>query len=375
MQESVLTGRWWRAKSYELRDGYLRPAAGAGITPYDPLDDHDFHRTRRRDFVPAYLKLARIVDAPASPEVREREIVEWCAEHGLLGLLLHQVQQVRFAPRWQPAIPLSAEAKRALAPMVRAAHAATLPDGTPINWDATRRSQVSLRLTQKLYQRTSSGTFLWGDEQVAVPAVVSQDAQAGDVSDRATWRLAQPGIILQHLATREWEQESLTTTWARFFPEVPQDERETHAYPMPYSAEFWAAYAEPIEEFLTAAGQLRDAFVAASGKRLRGGRPRKAETNPSGGSYRLNALVAPAGPMLFGEETAYEQRLIAPSLLGALALMAQLDLAGQRRFLRCRNDYCSKLFVGTTVQSVYCSTTCRQAHHARRGRRQTGRER
>lgn len=365
MQESALTGGWWRAKRYELRGGYVRPAAGVAIKRYDALDDHDYHRSNRSPgYVPAYLRLARIADAVAPREARELEIVEWCAEYGLLGLLLHQVQQVRFAPRWQLPRPLSAEAKRVLTPIARAALAAKLPDGTPIKLGAARADRERLRLVQKLYQRTSSGTFLWGDEEWVAPAVPSHAAKPGNLADRAMWRLAEPGVILQHLATREWKQEPLTT-WARFFPDVPEIERETHAYPMPYSDEFWAIYAEPIEQFVTAAGLLRDAFVAASGKRLRGGRPPAYEIGLGDGPFRLNALVAPAGPMLFGNSTAYEQRLIAPSLLGALALMAQLDLAGHRRFLRCRNDRCKKLFVGTTVQSAYCSPACRKAQHAR----------
>lgn len=369
MQESVLTGRWWRAKHYELRDGYLRPAGGAAFRSYEPLDDHDFlRRSRRSDFLPAYLRLARIVDMAVSGETREQEILAWCGEYGLLGVLLHQVLQVRFAPRWQPRRTLSAEAKRRLAPIARAARAARLPDGTAIKWEDVS-DPSRLLLTQTLYQRTSYGTFLWGDQQHVVPAVPLRDARPGDLASRETWRLSAPEVIIQHLATREWSHEPLSSTWGCFFPDVPEPDRETYAYPMPYSAEFWAAYAEPIEEFLIAARFLRDAFMAASGKRLRRGRPRSSDLEPRPGPSMLNALVAPAGPILVGSRSTYEQRLVAPSLLGSLALMAQLDLAGHRRFLRCRNSRCSKLFVGNTAQSTYCSTECRQAHYARRSGR------
>jgi hypothetical protein len=37
-------------------------------------------------------------------------------------------------------------------------------------------------------------------------------------------------------------------------------ERETFVYPRPDTLDFWKLYAEPIDEFLTAARQLRDAL-------------------------------------------------------------------------------------------------------------------
>ena len=49
-------------------------------------------------------------------------------------------------------------------------------------------------------------------------------------------------------------------TWARFFPDVAEAERENHQYPQPLTDEFWEQYAEPLDSFLRAVAVLRDAL-------------------------------------------------------------------------------------------------------------------
>ncbi len=54
----------------------------------------------------------------------------------------------------------------------------------------------------------------------------------------------------------DWVKEGLPTTWGRFFPDVPEAERDTYPYPAPCGPEFWRLYAEPVEDFLRAAATL-----------------------------------------------------------------------------------------------------------------------
>jgi len=80
-----------------------------------------------------------------------------------------------------------------------------------------------------------------------------------------------------------------------------------------------------------------------------------------GDPRRLNALVVPAGPALVPYQDGYRQRLIAPSLLGALAVMAQAELSTNSRVIRCRNEKRGRLVVVFSYQSRYCSPRCRYA--------------
>ncbi|OFV88561.1 MAG: hypothetical protein A3J75_04420 [Acidobacteria bacterium RBG_16_68_9] len=138
---------------------------------------------------------------------------------------------------------------------------------------------------------------------------------------------------------------------------MPPARQATYRYPQPYSEEFWRLYAEPIEEVIGAARLLG---AAVSEARVDDKRPR----NAAG----LNALVSLTGPALIPMEEGLIQRLVSPSLLGSLAVMAQIDLASGR-LLRCRNARCETIVVVFSHQAAYCSPQCRYAEVKRRARR------
>ena len=119
MKDTALSGMWWRWSKYEVRDGYVRRAAGATLDPYLPLDQHGSERGRRgREQAPFYASLIELSDnlshgVSGEPDAESNAaIANWCNQHGLLGVLLHQVQEVRFAPRWKRAQPASPSARR-----------------------------------------------------------------------------------------------------------------------------------------------------------------------------------------------------------------------------------------------------------------------
>src|SRR6266540_6845331 len=94
---------WWRFDRYELRDDYIRPAAGARLEEYDPWLPHNLLRGGEPDGEAPYASLPALLEAlevmPAgygasqqpyalTTQGRER-LLAWCGQHGLLGMLPH----------------------------------------------------------------------------------------------------------------------------------------------------------------------------------------------------------------------------------------------------------------------------------------------
>ena len=119
------TFSWWRFSSYELKDGYIRPAPGAKLELYDPWKpyrdswEHDpdsatpFPEKRLQG--PPYLSLLALADevtiAPDRSGLDKKSadrLLKWCSEFGLLGILPQRVQMVALAPRWLPVKPWGA---------------------------------------------------------------------------------------------------------------------------------------------------------------------------------------------------------------------------------------------------------------------------
>ena len=124
---NVVTGGWWRWTRYEIRDGYIRPAPGSRLESYDPRDIWLSTRppakssNQRRSGEPPYQSLLRLLgeleyrrpgDAPLDfkpaqvdlllaplTDESEAKLLEWCAQYGLLGILLHRTVQITLAPR------------------------------------------------------------------------------------------------------------------------------------------------------------------------------------------------------------------------------------------------------------------------------------
>lgn len=87
---------WWRFEEYEAIEGtHIAPAEGAELIRYDPFEDHEeLWMGRSQDDEPPYVKLARV-----NPQ-KVDEIVEWCTEFGLLGILPHRTLEVDLWPEW-----------------------------------------------------------------------------------------------------------------------------------------------------------------------------------------------------------------------------------------------------------------------------------
>jgi hypothetical protein len=306
---------WWRFDRYQIQNGVIRPAAGSRLTWYDPWVTFQQIRNQTNG-QPAYSELTRLASKlNADPATKgylrdlsqesESAILAWCGGHGLLGVLLSRWESVTLSPR--PAGP-----------------------------DRAIRTQVR-------YLRGYGTT-------------IGMVHTKGDLPEARSSVLIHP---LHDLTTKE---EPLVYTWARFFPSVPEQERETFAYPIPYSQEFWELYAEPMSEFWRAARLFTGAVqhLGASAKPIAGGARASTETEALARAQAvdvLNLLRKDVSQVLLDEDGGLRQEWVSPSLLASFAEMFVLDLMAGRRSRYC--ECCGLPFIWESYQARYCSTACR----------------
>jgi hypothetical protein len=379
MEDLLYTGKWWRFGAYEIRDGYIRSAPGARLEEYFPLDDFQAARAAREEQRSPYESLMRVserlsVDAAGqlSPE-STAELLDWCARNGLLGLLLHQVQRAEFAPRWERRVPpkLTPIQREEVCQMVERLSESEDPDlQQAMAWlhpsaKEKLEEKEALYVTQAFYQRTNCGSVVFGRRQNLMRSVPMDRCKLGHVVSERLWPRTTPTVLQQKLLSGDWEYLPVAESWGQFFPDVPEKTRAVHQYPKPYSGAFWEAYAEPLEEFIAGVRAFRRAFLEAAavknGKDMsegaRVGAPRLSA---------LNALKPPVGSGLLRlRDGSIEQKEISPSLLGSLVIMAQQDLASDRRVIRCANARCGLTVVVIGYQTEYCSQQCRYAAQKR----------
>jgi hypothetical protein len=237
----------------------------------------------------------------------EECILKWCADYGLLGLLLHRIETVI----------LPAEQK-------------TLMIGG---------ASVIRGPFHRKYERTNSG---WSTSGVlALPSV------------------APAGVFLRSdLGSFDLTFEKLSRTWGTYFPDVPPEQRDIYQYPIPFTGDFWREYAEPVVNFFGAARKFYEAVETLTKLRTR--------QRLSGDQWRegvaalevINRLAVPVRPMLYRGTKRFEMGWACHSLLAAFAMMVIQDLAGSR-LLECANPSCQSFFVSKAREAKYCSPTCR----------------
>lgn len=325
-------GYWWRAEEYVLQDGYIRPAPGAAFVRYDPWDHYRLARQhgKQEDLTP-YQELLRLADIRfvfnqgrfVAEADDAQKLLEWCNRYGLLGVLFHRVQEVRLAPRWHRMMLLPSPKPNVLFPTQRRiTRAAT-------GW----RSQYIQR----------SHDYVIQDEPDREGSLVEEGLRPADMT---------AGAWVRKIDAFDWQWESLSKTWARFFPDTPREERETREYPLPLSEEFWREYAEPLDQFVNAVRALEDAL-----------RYLQEPTEVRRGRDKINALAGDVNLTLLTSEEGFRQAWVSTSLLGTLAAMAIFDLAGGKRVLRCQT--CGRPFVSGSPSARYCSSTCRHTAQKR----------
>lgn len=349
---------WWRFDAYELRGGYLRPAPGAKLTRYDP-----WARRRARSPLESLMALSNSVpfaaatawvgnplggshrslhgDAGLPDEERDDHdeatqlVLAWCAEHGLLGILLARVISVVLAPvdegpSWLP----------------------------PLYQECFPGSLVYVR-----------GVGGWG----FTVSQLSNDAGREDARGRVlfdpqhTWHQGPSDAI---------RVEPIGETWARYFPDVPRRERSSFQYPKPMTDDFWRLYAEPLHEFVHAAQDLQRAVEA-----IRSPRPGRVppETVRARGEHLLQNIGAHARIALGKAGGQYYEQPLASSLLGVLAIQAVREESARPSSRICARENCGEVFEpkrpGQRYHVTRCQRTAAQARlraKKRRRRRRLG---
>ncbi|MCU1338458.1 MAG: hypothetical protein JWO19_4039 [Bryobacterales bacterium] len=317
-------GDWWRFSLYEIRDGCIRPADGAKLEWYSPWPGFELSRTQTVGQTPAatqpnYQSLMKLVHQleylPGEtryPDCLSQKsqglILDWCQRNGLLGVLLSRWEAISLAPRHD--------------------HAA--------------------RCVQRRYFRGFGQVI-----QVQEITIASEDRNAT--------------VLIHGLDDLTPAEEAPSKTWARFFPSVGFSERDTFAYPQPYTVEFCQLYGERLIDFCNAARLLVGAILHL------GRKPPKITGDPKLARHQaldtINLLRRPVASALdFAENGSVKPSRVAPSLLASFADMFAQDLIYGRPTLQC--TCCGTPFVSSAYQARYCSKTCRLREQKQRLRAQ-----
>jgi hypothetical protein len=320
--KELTSGRWWRWTRYEVRAGSICPAPDAKLRVYDPWQKWQETRPVGRRAYQANDAKATPYDAlfnmlrqlayekgveadfkPAETDMlvgpltadSEQKILDWCHQYGLLGILPHRTLQVTLG---------------------EAAGAQTQYTRMGVGWMATERRQ-----------------------------------------DNPFAPLIKPNAAMRSLQGIGVSSESLLVTWARFFPDVTPNECLIHQYPEPLTEEFWKLYAEPLQDFLSAARALKGILSAIYLSQSRGRKIRDHHAAVTGGLLPIiDALVAPMGlGVQVNRNSRPSVHWVSTSLLSSLTTMLLEDLA-KGTALRCP---CGQLFVSNAYQARYHSKQCR----------------
>jgi hypothetical protein len=306
---------WWRFDRYEIEGAVIRPASGSLLSWYDPWADFQQIRNQTSG-QPAYVELARLASIlradPATKGYLTRlspnscsEILAWCDRHGLLGVLLGRWESVTLSPQ---------------------------------------RNVRDRRLHTQVRYLKGYGTTV------------------GEYETRGDQPPSRSGILIHGLSDLNIKEEVLAETWCCFFPSVPERERESFAYPIPYSQAFWELYAEPVSEFWRGV-KLFAGCVDHLAPAVKSGEKEILETEErrilarSQAVDGINLLRKDVSQVLVDEDDGLRQQWVSPSLLASLAEMFIQDVVAGARAQYC--ECCGKLFITQAYQAVYCSRTCR----------------
>jgi hypothetical protein len=312
---SLASGNWVRFDRYELRNGCIAPVPGTKPHTYDPW----ILAERPYESLTKLVSTADQLTRPAENPALVAGILDWCRQFGLLGVLYHEIHAVTFWPRWYPMEP-----------------------GAPL-----------LHVRQDSYFNIPGA---WSTQQRGLGKFATQGHQAGElVSDsELSSHVRAPFALVTSIDGRSLVEESLSQTWAQYFPDVPLTECATHSYPLPIGPEFWAVYGEPVWKFAMAAWLLGNGLEAITKPTDPGA--------PARGAYRLTQLASQCFPKLEINNKNATHRWVATSLLSSLALRAMEDLA-QAQLHSC--ETCGKMFRAAAYQAKYCSPRCRNTMQKR----------
>ena len=322
-----LVAQWWKFTRYELKDGYIRPAPDATLSAYDPWSEPP------RGADTAYASLANLVprgwdagdNGTVSPDTAAA-VLAWCQQYGLLGVLLQRIEKVVLQAWTEDAKAILQE------------------------WNGTEEERDRYQIRVQ-FRRNPRG---W-QPTIKHDLIVEGESAPDDPA----------GVMLHPIDDSvEMVFEPFGETWARFFPSVPHDQRESYRYPVPLTQKFWALYHEPIEEFIDTAALLEEHLTTlAKDRETVPGFTIRSVDNYALAIHALNEYVETVRWHLQQTPDGMVQRWASPSLFTSLVLMALQDVAGAKRPRICLT--CRRLFVSPAYQARYCSVRCRYTMNKR----------
>ena len=364
----LTTGPWWRFTRYEVSDGLIRPASGAKLERYDPWKEREEGRAAE-SYLPPYVKLARIMSRWSDrgiavlgmPEFH-RDIADWCAQFGLLGILPQLVLSATPAGRWAT-VEVGKHDERAtqtLAPLRPLSGSRLLPQVT--TYERSAAGWRTITTCELPYAAALERWPVGAAEGDILPArlVAEYLVPESDSLPRPGTALIRNVLAGYRLSgVRLWQIVPIEQL-GRFFPAVPAEERATFAYPAPESETFWSQYTEPLVDFYQAALVLTEPIQAM------------AETAQSPwqaveevARERLHDILFGISPRLPQGER-HGVQWWSPSLMAHLAFMALDDIRYGARVACCAR--CHGFFIRRRPDNIYCGLGCAQTARKTRQR-------
>lgn len=351
----VPTATWWKADRYELYRGtHIRPAPNARLQHYDVVQDYrdSWCGTGEAELAYASLQNVDLDDV--------EDVLRWCSEFGLLGVLHHRLVSVALWPTWKPKLFAGLEQLRPWQTVLWGAR----------TWDDFPAESI----------HEDSPSRPNGPELDGIPLEESE-------LPRGRTRLRHPGAVIQSFGTGEVRTVGIVEGYGQFFPHVegiPQwVERESRSH--------WLPYCPPIDEALGTDGRgipkdlERQRFPLPSEpdfrrlyaepwylfKRAARGLHVPEEDSGDPASILTDELrfnlerVSPSAEISQSDAARHAWRI--PSLLSAMSVFILQDLVlGDVRLPSCR--HCGQRFPATRPNTLYCTATCRRTAEKNRER-------
>ena len=340
---------WYRPnRTFILSNGAIQLHPKARSLPYNPRQALSPASSKARTVETLWGKFVEVVrqvevdqEAPLRPSADGiAGILKWSSEYGLLGILPSRTRKITLSPIYED-----------------------------VNLDGFRSS---VGLMQRTHWQPVPGFWITKQHPVEVNGLIARQ-HLGKLVHKAGWpknKFQEPGydfFAWENLSGPEFrDQISLQS----FFYPLPVAEQ----FPQPLSTEFWAAYREPIAQWMLSALAFKNAAMIVSRyavDRLNQANLTDAElehANPA--LWIMNSLAAAVAPIYEFGPHALKQRDCSGSLLSILAKMFFEDiLAG----FRCRHcDQCKAIFVSKDRRAGYCSERCRNTAAVGRYRAKLG---
>ena len=349
-----IRGLWFSWSHYDLLNGVIVPGEGAKLLEYDPW--HRFranagkYRTVEQPYTPL-LELHRHLKELEASNVRpwqpsnrhfigepergpkndaDRLILDWCNQHGLLGLVPVLANSIRPVANIEPG-----------------------------------RDDFS-RVVKKRHHFRDGG--IWHSWLTTVePSGTTPDA-AEQAARRYLDEDPKPGATWYKWLTHMYEEKPLQHIRDFFLPSpfgLYREELEFD-FPCPNTRQFWESYGEPVWAFVEWCEIFASAVDYLSG--WSGGKIDDQSRAVLQSHCALSGLAQTTAPSFrFNpERNTVDEERVSPGLLASYALMFLWDRVEGRRALRCQN--CSSYFISNEHRARYCSPRCRNTAQSRRYR-------